>query len=271
MRAILVALLFVAVGTANISVLAPVQLAFDKTIYTDFETQSHYMGNATIGRVAPGQTVYLVFDRETGDEFLWTNIQLDVPEGWTKDDSKNSTRDISSVTASFTLPKNITLGTYEVRASAQNDLGVRATESIGLSFEVVERVFTITPPADARVNAGDATPIHVSVSNIGVGSDVLVLGSISGLPARWTQGQYVPIGPLETRQVTITTSPLDEGLYVLGFQVRRASSPIVDENQFYLRVLPTLKAKFRAMSEGFDLIPMILQPIYSLLSFLGLA
>ncbi|MBI1974041.1 hypothetical protein HYS54_04465, partial [Candidatus Micrarchaeota archaeon] len=80
MRAILVALLFVAVGTANISVLAPVQLAFDKTIYTDFETQSHYMGNATIGRVAPGQTVYLVFDRETGDEFLWTNIQLDVPE-----------------------------------------------------------------------------------------------------------------------------------------------------------------------------------------------
>ncbi|MBI4214581.1 hypothetical protein HY546_01170 [archaeon] len=270
MRKTILLIVLAGVALANVNILSPTRLAFDRVVYTDFDTQSHYLGNETLGVVAPGQTVVLVFDRQTGDSFLWTNVEFTVPDGWTKDDAKNSTRDISNITASFTLPREIPEGRYSLRASVQNDIGVRATEEVDLYVDVTNRVFTITPPEDASTDAGEPAPLFVSITNNGIGSDVLILGSIAGLPARWTLGAYVPVGAAETKQVEITSTPLDEGKYRLGFQVKRTSSDLIDEGAFSLRVYPTLKAKLRAISEGFDIIPMILQPLYSLLSFFGL-
>lgn len=257
MRTAIALLLFCSVALASVNLIYPAQLQLEKG------TQ------AELGKISPGQTLKLIFDRQTGGNFLWDRIMLTPPAGWEKDDAPLTTRDVDSLTVFLRVAEDAA-GDYSFVATARNDLGLRSPEEVTFKINVTKNVYSYSFAEGYFVEAGKTSLIPLRVRSESIAEDTLYFGKIAGLPAKWVTAEPLLIAPGAEKNTTISVTPIDEGFFRIDFAVSRNSSSIIDSAKAHLRVKPTLQSKLRAYGEGFSLVPIILQPFYALLSLFGL-
>jgi hypothetical protein len=225
---------------------------------------------ATLGDVAPGQTIKLVLSKETGGATIknWKRMTLTPPPGWMKDDEPDAVRDVNNITVYMSVPLDAEEGPYVVDLSASELVGARTVESVPLTINVRKNIIAYGFAEGYYAEAG-AGRIQFVVKSDSLAPDRITFRSVEGFPTKWASAPTAELGPLGEQTLELTVSPLEEGLYKIKFNIERDSG-LVDSPQVELRVKPTLKSKFRAFGEGFSVVPTILQPFYSLLSFLGI-
>jgi len=259
--------IFVSAGAASTYLSYPSELAFEETVFLDTEAHMKIMEIKYLGMVSPGQIITLVFDRYAGGNFNWTEAIVDAPIWNTVEEIEASAHNI---TVELQVPTNTAEGKYNFRVNISNYLELRATESVGFQVEIKHDIYDFELPDETFANAGETTTLSMNIKSYSIAPETLTLGEFEGLPAEWSQKTELFVGPLEEKSTSFSIRPMQEGYYNLNFKLTRASSGVAETESFGLRVYPTIKAKFQAFGEGFGLVPILLQPFYSLLSWLGL-
>jgi hypothetical protein len=224
----------------------------------------------TLGDIAPGQALKLVISKQTGGTTIknWQKMTVTPPQGWTKDDTVDPTRDINDLTVMIYVPLTAEEGPYTIDLEASEMVGARTVESVPLTINVRKNVIAYGFAEGYHAEAG-AGEISLLVQSESLASDALTFKSVEGFPTKWISVPDLEFGPMEWKVLKFNVTPMEEGLYTIRFNIERQSGTI-DTPEMVLRVKPTLKSKFRAFGEGFSIVPAILQPFYSLLSFLGI-
>ena len=146
-KKLLILILFLSIGFANVKMIYPTQMDF-KEDYVDFAQTIRYMKGTNLGDIAPGQTLQLTIDRSSiseralpGEDFLWNSLQISAPEvGWEK---KNSELTPSLLTVYLTVPKDA-MGVKSFYITAMNtegQRGLRTPEKVPLEININEDVF----------------------------------------------------------------------------------------------------------------------------------
>lgn len=221
----------------------------------------------------PGRMV--CYDNETINATVpwdWNRMRvLDTPEGWTTDASTLKTMDIRVL-----VPRNAVEKEYELTVRAESCLNPDVEQcaprtlpdTVKLRLRVSRDVYDYSP-ANLRVDAGALSRIPIMITSRSLGADEISLLPVSGAPMKWLGGDQVAIAPLATSVARVSISPFEEGQYNLVFESTLNRSGTVKEISVPVRVVPTVSSKLKSFKEGFALVPNMLQPFYSLLSFFG--
>lgn len=270
-RACFIVLIFVGLAFANINLIQPKNMLFDQVITVSDETgKPNVLRGAELGDIAPGQTLAMVFSTTSGGNFDWTQSVIVPPQGWEKEDAVALERDVHTLTSYLYVPANAAEGTYSFDVQLSRGLeGIRTPEKVTMTLNVKNSVFDYGFPAQYAAAAGKSA-LQFTVKSNSIGSDVLKILSLGGLPEKYTIQENAEIGPLEQKTVSLDVIPLDENIYTVTFNIGRESSGIVDTVDKELRIKPTIQSKLMLFGDGFSLVPVILQPFYSLLSIFGL-
>ena len=258
--------IFLSSVNASTYVLYPVQMSFEEVLELDTVAHALIMEQKYLGKVSPGQVIELVFDRYSGGNFNWTDAVIDAPAFGLVQEIEASAQNI---TAKIPVPTDVTEAQYLFTVNISNYLGLRAIESVTFVVDVLHDVYTFDFPEGTTINAGETTTLTLNIKSYSIAPETLTLGNFEGLPAKWSQTATLFMGPLDQKAASFSVTPLQEGFYDLQFKLTHASSSVAETKNFALRVYPTIKAKFQSFGEGFSLVPMLLQPLYSLLSWLG--
>lgn len=245
----------------------PTEITFEEAVELDTVAHVRIMEQKYLGKVSPGQVIELVFSRYTGGNFNWTDAILYAPDFGVVQEFDAGTQNI---TVNLKVPTETVEGTYTLQVNISNYLELKATESVGFQIDVQKNIYVFSLPESTTIDAGETTTLSLNVKSLSIAPETLTLGTFEGLPAKWSQTATVFIGPLQQKTASFSVTPLQEGYYDLQFKLTRASSYIAERKNFMLRVYPTIRAKFQSFGEGFSLVPMLLQPFYSLLSWIGL-
>lgn len=232
-----------------------------------------------LGNVAPGQTLNLIFSRSTGltgetRAIFWETAIATLPDG----SNVNSNLQGAEISLTIKIPENTQEGDYIFSVMMTGtDLRIIVPETYKFKVNVKKDVYSFAYEVNQKVNAGEPTAIVVRVTSSSSASDTFTITNTLGVPLGWfsRQNVYVPYydgtGMQEPTDYTLTITPFEEGYYPATLTLGKASGAPSYTLNINFRVLPTLKSKLKAYSEGFSLVPMILQPFYSLLSFFGIS
>ncbi|NYZ79664.1 hypothetical protein H0N95_00255, partial [Candidatus Micrarchaeota archaeon] len=225
------------------------------------------LGEFDLGNVAPGQTLELVFSRNTGPG----NTESDASIFWEKVDGIGFTSSLNGmdIDVTYKIPA-ATRGNYALELTLEgSEVGTIAPHKMTLKMYVTEDVYSFGYEPSLVMSAGTTEDVVVKITSMSAASDVINFRSTEGIPSGWINQNDVVIGPGETKMVTMKVTPNEEGMYNAKIKAGRSSSAIQDVLPLNVRVKPTLSSKLKAFGEGFSIIPVIMQPFYSLLSLLG--
>jgi len=255
------------------SVLASATLVYPKHVIMNYgtylEDNNYFLGEYDLGDVAPGQVIELVFSRNTGPN----NTESSASIFW-------ESAEVKPFPYSFKLnPKNLTVrvsvpetlrGDQKFNVTLYGHVGTIAPHLITFKVKVKEDVFSFEAPSSLEVVQGHTEYFFIKVKSSSAASDTLIIRKLSGIPSKWIDGREVFLGPFEEKTLKFSLTPNEEGYYPGGIVVERKSSALRDFLKLDLRVKPSFDSKLKAFSEGYSVIPVVLQPFYSLMSLLGL-
>jgi hypothetical protein len=270
-RAGVLILLFMTVVFADISLLQPKTMLFDRVTQVSTSPDlPNVLQGAELGNIAPGQTLAMLFSTTSGGNYDWLQASIVPPQGWAKEDAVTLERDVHTLTAYLYVPADAAEGTYTFDVVASRGVeGIRTPERVSITLNVQNDVFEYGFPEGYVAIAGKSE-LQFTVKSNSVGADTLKILGLEGLPEKYTIQTEAEIRPLEERTIILDIKPSDEGVYPITFRIGRTTSPVIDTVQTELRVKPTLQSKLALFGEGFALVPIILQPFYSLLSLFGI-
>lgn len=263
-------LFFCSLVFASITLEYPVSKHFDSRNAVKIAT---YAGDTTIlrgemlGDVSPGQTLALVFSRETGSNFLWDKMQTDKPVFWNE---KLSVGD--KITLTLNIPKDAA-GTYDVNITGTSSYApgtIKTPEILPVQIQVINSTYESSFPSHFNAIIDYPNSLFFRVKSKSLAPDTITF-TISEFPARWAKEVKAAFKPLEEKNLFFAINPLDEKTreYSVAFAAARESG-ITESTPSTITITPaSFSTKLRAMSEGFSLIPILLQPFYSLLSLFG--
>jgi hypothetical protein len=270
MKYLVALVLLMATVSASAMLISPKQITMNMGNYTP--DNIYYLGEFDLGRIAPGQTLELVFTRNTGQNGTESSASI----FWEKATAPAELMPQTEITAtdltmSLKIPEdkrgnlifNVTLEGIEI--------GTIAPHTMTLKLQVTESVFSYSYEQRHYLYAGEPEQIPLTITSSSAGKDTLIFSDIEGIPSGWLSNSPAQIAPFEQKQIMLTVIPNEEGYFEAKINVGRTSSSLKDTNPLVLRVYPTFQSKLRAFGEGFSIIPVLLQPLYSLLSMFGLA
>lgn len=236
----------------------------DKILLNDV---SNYIGDA-----APGQTVEFLFNRSTGGDgetraIFWETATATTPA------AEASTLQGGKLSLKVKIPEDA-IGDFTFSVTLEGtELELIVAETKPITIIVRDNVYTVDYVKDREIDAGKTTQIEINVGGTSIASDTLMITSIEGIPAAWIKMDDLHVSYVGSREdplsTTFNVTPFEEGYYKAKLTIGRASVGTADIIEMNFRVYPTLKSKLKAYSEGFSIIPIILQPFYSLLSWFG--
>jgi hypothetical protein len=263
-----VVFLFVcSVVSASVTITYPIYANFDSrnaTYVSQFVGDKTILTGKMLGKVAPGQTLVLVFSRETGSNWLWDRFQTST--GWNE-----HIRIGDEITLIINIPKDAQ-GMYQLNITGTGSYEpgiVKTPEVLPITLEVTPAVYEYVFEQKYDLYVDYPNSVFFKVKSNSLAADVLEF-SIADFPAKWVKKIQAKVEPLQERKLFFSINPMEEKSYRVKFTAMRESG-ITDIVDGTLDVHPaTLKTKLKSLSEGFSIVPIILQPFYSLLSLLGL-
>jgi len=225
----------------------------------------NYLQSENIGSIAPGQTLKLIIDRQSGMTFLWDNIEATIPPGWEETVSKQ----VSTIEYDIKVPKEATTGTYSVTLLVSGDMQVLSPNSIILTMDVSNALFSIKADPFYAVYIDTSNSVPFSITSDSIAKETLKI-AVDGIPSSWINSKDVVLSPREERRMFFTIEPKTEGLYPIAFKAtNEAGTDLVSADSTMVVYPASLKAKLTVLSEGFSIVNIVLQPLYSLLSLIG--
>lgn len=242
--------------------------------------------------IAPGQETSITADRLSekfvscpgtvacyGNESTYATVPwdwnrmrvLNIPEGWAISGQTMKTMDIR-----VAVPRGTPEREYELSVIAESCINPDALEcgyrtppdTVKLRLRVSKDVYDYSPGI-MRIEAGKTSMIPITIKSRSLGPEKMSLRPKAGAPMKWLGGDEVAIPPLATSVAKISISPFEEGQYNILVEATRETDGSSQEISVPVRVVPTVSSKLKSFKEGFALVPNLLQPFYSLLSFFG--
>ncbi|MEM0372318.1 MAG: hypothetical protein QXO69_00530 [archaeon] len=253
--------------------LASATLTYPQSIFMDYGTYNdanqYYLGSFDLGKVAPGQTLKLMFSRNTGPG----NTESEASIFWETAEGEGISSQINGMELVATHVVPVTArGKYSFNVVLKgSELGTIAPHFITFNVFVTENIYSFKYENSHVMDAGATKTVEMKITSSSAASDTLMFRNVDGMPSGWLDQKDVVIGPGETKTIAMKITPNEEGMYNANVRVTRKSSAVQDSVPLTLRVKPTVSSKLKAFSEGFSIIPVIMQPFYSLLSLLGMA
>lgn len=220
-----------------------------------------------LGDVGPGQTVDLIFSRGTGVTgeqraifwYLAESSEIVTP----------STIDGDEIILQVKIPTD-SRGAYSFSVTMKgSEVGLIEPETYDLRVNIKENVYDFSYTQDYTLYAAETKYINITVNGSSIADDTFIFEDTEGIPSGWITRGTIEIPALSKKNISLGVTPLEEGYYEAKINIGRESSSIVDPVSFNMRVYPTLNSKLESFGEGFSIVPYILQPFYSLLSWLG--
>ena len=267
MKKLLLLVLLASMVCANVYLVSPLEKTATEIDRSDYELHMTYLRDVHLGKIGPGQALDLVFSRKADENFKWNSLEV-------LECSYDCTTKITeeTMTVSLKIPIEESTGNKRVVLKFKNDLDLRTPEIISFTFQVTkESLYIFSVPEDLEITAGESQKVWFHLQSNSISTDELILGDFEGFPAAWSHSGTIQIKPDEKKALNFDITALDEGFYDLQFQLSSTSGAVLGGQKVTMRIHPSLKSKFRLYSEGFAFIPAILQPFYSLLSWLCFA
>jgi len=220
-----------------------------------------------LGDVAPDQTIDLIFSRGTGvtgeqRAIFWYYAELNEAVA-------PSTIEGNEILLQVRIPTD-NRGAYSFSVTMKgSEVGLIEPETYDLRVNIKENVYDFTYTQNHTFYAAETENISVVIRSSSIADDNLIFEDTEGIPSGWITRGTIEILALSSKSVNLGVTPLEEGYYEAKINVGRESGNIVDPISFNMRVYPTLNSKLESFGEGFSIVPYILQPFYSLLSWLG--
>lgn len=265
MKKLLALLILTSAAFASATMTYPREIAMDYGSYNDQNV--YYLGEFDLGNVAPGQTLELVFSRNTGPG----NTESDASIFWEKAEGTGVTSSLDGLDlgVKHVIPASAR-GYYAFDLTLEgSEVGTIAPHRMTIKTYVTEDVYSFEYERIHVMSAGTTKDVIVKITSSSAASETITFQSADGIPSGWVKQDDVRMGPLETKTITMKVTPNEEGLYDAKIKAGRASSSVQDVLPITVRVKPTLNSKLKAFGEGFSIIPVVMQPFYSLLSLLG--
>lgn len=232
------------------------------------ENNDYYMGEFDLGKIAPGQNLKLIFSRNTSEY----NTESEASIFWIRADGNDihSSMSVHFIEASYEIPFNLR-GEHKFNLTLRgSEVGTIAPHIITFKTFITENVYDFEFQKEHVLKAGETKEITMKIKSHSASADTLTFKNTEGIPSNWIKKTDVLIEPGETKIITIKANANEEGQYFAKLNVGRHSSQLHDSLEMNFRVKPTLSAKLKAFSEGFSIIPVVMQPFYSLISILGI-
>ncbi|GEM_PF-2803448 len=259
MKKLLAFLIFASTAFSTVTLLEPINVgALQST-------------EVSLGNVMPGQTLELIFTRDTGTTgqmraIFWETATATLPDNSTLKSQLMGGR----LSLKIPIPKGFT-GKYALSVRMEGtQIGIIQAETVNLWVNVQNGLYGFDMKPEYHISAGQPNNIPVTVTSSSAASDTLSVTSTEGMPFGWFDRQPTYIRYVSSREMNLDIAPFEEGYYPTKISISRASDGVLEMKTTAFRVTPTLKSKLKAYSEGISIVPVILQPFYSVLSFLGL-
>ncbi len=258
--------LCLSIVSASIHVTFPKDITYNEVVnVSTTHGEPNYLKDAVLGSIAPGQTLDLTIDRSSGTAFFWDNLQIAVPDGWQHTGAKHA----DDFHQQIIVPKDTALGVYNLKMYASGDIQVVTPERINLTLNVRNDVYSFKVDSSYPVYIDSSNSVPFTVKSDSIAADVVRL-SLDGVPATWYGSKSVILSPNEERRMFFLVDPKTEGSYDIAFKVSSSLGGAGGSADSKMIVYPaSLKAKLTVLNEGFSIVTVVLQPIYSLLSIIG--
>jgi hypothetical protein len=234
--------------------------------------------NATValGNVGPGQTFYVTVSAATTNQtgsmlnYGWNKlVATDVPAGWIV---QNSSLNNQFLSTEITVGSKEPDGTYSFHLTAINLGNYSKIGSLEFTVQV-----NVTPdvlklsasPTTLRAGPGQPAEVSVTINNTGV-SDAPFVISLGGLPS-WNETYTVIALHRTTGTFQYPIYDNEPGVYNLKLYVNSTASPLISkESNLTLVVGASVRNDYSAIGQGVPLFPIIYEPAYAVMYFLGL-
>jgi len=236
-------------------------------------------GSIYIGKVGPGESFYILASANTtnatGKEIYlgWNRLEaVQLPQGWA---AQASQLYANPMKIKITAAPNAANGTYAIVIRAVNFYNYSTKKAI--LGNLTETVYVnVTPNVFAlsvnpkRLNAGPGEPVnlYITINNTGASDDPFIINAY-GLPA-WNVPDEV-IALHSTVSTFAYPVYIDEpGVYKFNLTVSSATSALVHKSyEITLYSKAGLINDYSAIGEGVMLSPVIYEPAYAVMLFLG--
>lgn len=252
------------VGASYVNIVSP----YNYTVYSN--------GTVALGNVGPGQTFYVTISAATTNQtgsllnYGWNKlVATGLPAGWIV---QNSSLNNQFLSTEITVAPREPDGTYSFSLTAIN-LG-NYSKIGALEFTVAVNV---TPnvlklgasPNVLRAGPGQPAEVSVMINNTGV-SDTPFVISLSGLPS-WNETYTVIALHRTTGTFRYPVYENEPGVYNIKLHVNSTASPLISkESNLTLIVGASLENDYSAIGQGVPLFPMVYEPAYAVMYFIGL-
>lgn len=258
--------LFLTIVSANIHITSPVDVSYGQIQAAgEGAGDPNILVPAKLGDIAPGQVLHLVITRTSGTTFFWDNMELTVPDGWKKTGAKEP----SIFTYDIEVPKDAARGSYTLTFLASGDIQVLTPAKLDLTVGVRDDVYSFTVDSIYPVFIDQSNAVPFSIKSDSIAMDTVSL-SIEGIPEDWAPTKNVVLSPNEERKMFFAVEPKTEGPYDITFKASSTLGGAGGSADSKMIVYPaSLASKLEVLNEGFSIVAVILQPLYSLLSLIG--
>ncbi|MGC8587105.1 MAG: hypothetical protein ACP5K9_02335 [Candidatus Micrarchaeia archaeon] len=264
------ALAFVLVGAVNATYLQ-IEGPVSGTLYAN--------GSIYIGKVGPGESFYILASANTTNSsgkmiYLgWNKLEaVSLPPGWSAEASQLYANPMKM---KITAAPDAANGTYSIVIRAVNFYNYSTKrEIIGNITDIVyvnvtPNVFALSvSPKEIYAGPGQPVNLYITINNTGASDDPFVINA-RGLPAWNVPDEVIAL------HSTVTTFAypvyIDEpGVYKFNLTVSSATSPLVRKSYAITLVSHAgLLNDYSAIGEGVMLSPIIYEPAYAVMLFLG--
>ncbi len=261
---IIACLLVFSIASASVALLEPVRIMMNEGKY--LEDGSYFVGEYDLGKIGPGQELDLVFSRNTGPNGTESKASIFWEKATSTVQQYSYEMKSDKIILKIIMPKGYR-GVYVFNVTMLGvEVGTITPHTITFKVFVTEDVYEYYYDANAVSIQGQTIIIPISIKSNSIAEDVLFFDNTKGMPSKWIQPVSVKMPPLSQHTVMMRVTPNEEGFYDATLLSRHAG--FNDALPLKLRVYPDFMAKARAFSQGFSITAIILQPFYSLISFM---
>ena len=251
--------LLAASGLSSVYMQAPFTRSYEKVVRFNPEKNTYDLGEHYLGKLSPGQSVTLVFSRDSGTPYDWDNIKVLTSPGLRAEQYKTPSSFVVILHA-------VSEENARVEIQFAEEFMFRGTERIVFRLDVTRDAYKHSFEKESVLAAEDSYYVF-RVKSESLADDV-ILARIEGLPRAWAGAAQETIRSGQQIEVRIPVKATEEGRYPIRVRVEY-SSGLKEEFQRTLWVKPTMKSKMKSVGEGFVLVPGVLQPLYSIIGFIG--
>ena len=185
---------------------------------------------------------------------------------------QNSSLNNEALSAEIKVAPQLAYGQYSLNITAINTGNYSGLGALKFTatVNVTPNVFKLsTSPSVLRAGPGQPAEILVKINNTGVSDSPFVI-TLGGIPA-WNTTDTVIALHHTTGTFKYPVYENEPGVYNIKLYVNSSASPLISkESNLTLVVGASVRNDYSALSQGVPLFPIIYEPAYAVMYFIGL-